>query len=268
MPAASGRTLRVWLVDLFAFLNLGFLSLDIFLAHSSNEFASPWEWLPIPFAVVALLLWPSLRYPQDHPHGRKLGYVAAWLSISLGLLGLFLHLHSSFFEERTIKSLVYTAPFVAPLSYVGVGLLLLLNRMELNRAAWGSWILLLAGGGFVGNLALSLLDHAQNAFFYPAEWISVIAAAFGASFLLVLVTRPEDRQLRWWCSIVMVLQALVGVLGSALHIAADLRGPSMSLYEQLVYGTPVFAPLLFTNLALLAAIGLWDLAAQSQAAKQ
>ena len=120
----------------------------------------------------------------------------------------------------------------------------------------------------MGNLALSLLDHAQNAFFNPAEWISVIAAAFGASFLLVLVTRPEDRQLRWWCSIVMVLQALVGVLGSALHIAADLRGPSMSLYEQLVYGTPVFAPLLFTNLALLAAIGLWDLAAQSQAAKQ
>ena len=34
-----------------------------------------------------------------------------------------------------------------------------------------------------------------------------------------------------------------------------------SLWENIVYGTPAFAPLLFSNLALLAFVGLWGLEA-------
>ena len=47
----------------------------------------------------------------------------------VGVAGLVLHLDSHFFAEQTIKNLVYTAPFAAPLVYAGVGLLLILNRM-------------------------------------------------------------------------------------------------------------------------------------------
>jgi hypothetical protein len=53
---------------------------------------------------------------------------------------------------------------------------------------------------------------------------------------------------------------VVGVLGFALHVAADLRAPAASLWDRFLYGAPLFAPLLFANLALLAALGLWALA--------
>jgi len=43
--------------------------------------------------------------------------------------GLLLHLDSAFFGEQTLRILVYTAPFVAPLANSGVGLLLILDRM-------------------------------------------------------------------------------------------------------------------------------------------
>ncbi len=39
------------------------------------------------------------------------------------------HLRGDFFQEQTLKNLVYTAPFAAPLAYTGLGLLLILDRM-------------------------------------------------------------------------------------------------------------------------------------------
>jgi hypothetical protein len=41
-----------------------------------------------------------------------------------------------------------------------------MNRMvAAGTVEWGRWVLLLALGGFAGNLVLSLCDHAQNGFF-------------------------------------------------------------------------------------------------------
>ena len=54
---------------------------------------------------------------------------SAGCAIAIGLVGVVLHLDSRFFHERTIKSLVYAAPFAAPLAYTGLGLLLIMNRM-------------------------------------------------------------------------------------------------------------------------------------------
>ena len=48
--------------------------------------------------------------------------------------------------------------------------------------------------------------------------------------------------------------------GFSLHVAADVNGLSASLYENFVHGAPAFAPLLFVDLAFLAAIGLSPLA--------
>jgi hypothetical protein len=82
-----------------------------------------------------------------------------------------LHLDSRFFDERTIRSLTYAAPFAAPLAFTGLGLLLILNRLvAADSAEWAHWVLLLALGGFIGNFVFSLTDHAQNGFFNPVEW--------------------------------------------------------------------------------------------------
>jgi ABC-type spermidine/putrescine transport system permease subunit II len=93
-------------------------------------------------------------------------------AIVAGVTGMVLHLKSAFFQEQTLGTLVYSAPFIAPLAYVGVGLLLLLVRLEAPESpAFGWWIVLLALGGFVGNLGMSLLDHAQNGLFRWTEWV-------------------------------------------------------------------------------------------------
>ena len=40
--------------------------------------------------------------------------------------------------------------------------------------------------------------------------------------------------------------------------AAITRGTAPDLFENLIFVAPLFAPLLCPNLAVLAAIGLWD----------
>ena len=113
-------------------------------------------------------------------------------------------------------------------------------------------------GGFAGNFVLSLADHAQNGFFNPMEWLAVFASAFAVGFLgMALFERS-----RWFlklCLWVMALQAAVGFLGFYFHLAADFSGISSSLYDNLIFGAPVFAPLLFVNLVVLAVLGIWDM---------
>ena len=88
---------------------------------------------------------------------RDLGHLVGWLAVAIGLAGVILHLDSHFFYERTIKSLVYAAPFAAPLAYTGLGLLLVMNRMvAADSREWPLWVLLMALGGFVGNFLFSL----------------------------------------------------------------------------------------------------------------
>ncbi len=41
------------------------------------------------------------------------------------VVGMLFHLNDTFFREQTLHNLVYTAPFIAPLSYAGLGLLII-----------------------------------------------------------------------------------------------------------------------------------------------
>lgn len=247
------------ITDFFAAGNLGFLGVDIYIAHKANGFAHALEWLPVFFSALApVLLVPLLIRPSARP-AQVLAWVVGLASMAVGLLGMVLHLRSGFFDEQTLHQLVYTAPFVAPLAYMGLGLLVLLNRMErVDTLVWAQWVVLLALGGFVGNFGLCLLDHAQNGFFSAFEWVGVVSAAFASSFLLLAMLRPERGFLRV-CFGVMALQAVVGLLGAALHLSADAHAHSTSWHDRLVYGAPVFAPMLFADLAILGAIGLWAL---------
>ena len=177
-------------------------------------------------------------------------------SIALGVAGVAYHLDSQFFAQWTVRSLVYTAPFAAPLAYAGLGFLLLVNRMVPEETEeWDWWVLFFALGGFLGVFVLALCDHAQNGFFHASEWWPVAASALAAGFLAMALA---DRGVAFAriCLGVLAMQALTGVIGFYLHVAADVNGLSASLYENFVHGAPVFAPLLFVDLAVLAALGL------------
>ena len=274
----SGGPGRWWLdppawVEMFALSNIAFLAVDVGLAHAVNRFAHPAEYVPVgfslvaPVVLVATMFLGGLRPPlAGEPSGtrrlaRGLGLVVGWGSVAVGIAGVLFHLDSAFFEEQTLKNLVYTAPFAAPLAYTGIGLLLLLDRMVDSRTIeWARWVILLAMGGFAGNFVLTLADHAQNGFFRPSEWAGVVASAWAVSSLFAVFVVHDNRQLLGLTLAVMAAQVGVGLLGFFLHVSADLNSTAGPLWDRFLYGAPLFAPLLFADLAMLAALALWGIA--------
>ncbi len=262
-PTSWYRSPKLWL-EAFILVNLAFLALDIWLAHSVNEFGHEAEYIPLYFSLAAppvLFLGLLLGHWRNYwAVWRDAGYLIGWAAVAIGLIGVVLHLDSRFFTERTVKSLVYAAPFAAPLAYTGLGLLLIMNRMvDEDSEEWPHWVLIMALGGFFGNFIFSLTDHAQNGFFHLTEWIPVISSAFAVGFLVVPFVTPVGRRFLWLCAWVLLVQAGVGLLGFYYHSAANLIGPSPRLLDNFVHGAPALAPLLFPNLVLLAGIGLYVL---------
>jgi hypothetical protein len=257
---------RVWL-EAFIAINLAFLALDIYLAHSVNDFRVDAEYLPLWFSLVSPVLLVggfvasqalTTTVPWRRYLWRDLGFLVGWVAIAMGLAGVFYHLNSHFFHDRTIKSLVYAAPFAAPLAYTGLGLLLLMNRLvDQHSGEWPRWVVLLGLGGFVGNFIFSLADHAQNGFYHWTEWIPVVSSALGIGFLTVLFFMPVTQRFLVWCGAMLVIQVVVGLLGFYLHNLANWHGTAGSTFRNFVDGAPALAPMLFPNLALLCGIGLW-----------
>ncbi len=249
---------QIW-IELFVIANIGFLTFDIYLAHSVNQFRRAPEYIPLYFSASApLLLIVALAVRNRWPAAWKdLGYLVGWLSILIGLTGVVLHLQSRFFYERTIRSLTYSAPFAAPLAYTGLGFLLVMNRMvDPESLEWAQWIQLFTLGGFLGNFVFSLSDHAGNGFFNRLEWVPVAASAIAVGFLLVPIVERVSRSFIYLTAGILLLEAAVGVWGFALHAMGNLKGPSIHAFENFIYGAPPLAPLLFPNLVVLGLIAL------------
>lgn len=253
---------RRLLVELFVCSNLAFLVLDVAIAHAVNRFASGAEWIPVGFAALgAAALVPGIvRSWRAAARPGTAGTVVGWAGVAVGIAGLVFHLRSQFFAATTLHNLVYSAPFAAPLSFAGLGLLLLANRMIPDESPeWPEWVVFLALAGFAGNFVLSLTDHAQNGFFNRLEWIPVFASAFAVGFLLVALLRPLTAGFVRACWYVLAAQVATGVAGFGLHVWTDLHGPTHHLTLDFLYGAPAFAPMLFADLAVLAGIGLASL---------
>ena len=255
---------QIW-VEAFAVSNLAFLTFDIYLAHSVNQFRNQAEYIPLIFSACApvLLILDLLLRNRWPAVWKDLGYFVGWLSVLVGLAGVIFHLESHFFYERTLRSLTYSAPFAAPLAYAGLGFLLILNRMvDADTLEWAQWVLLMSLGGFVGNFVFSLMDHAENGFFRHLEWVPVVASAIAIGFLVVPLIMPVSRRYLDLCGGILLLEAGVGLWGFVLHVGANLRGPSIHAFDNFIYGAPPLAPLLFPNLMILAVIALWRMRAK------
>jgi hypothetical protein len=260
---------ELW-VEVFAILNVGFLTFDIYLAHSVNQFRNHAEYIPLLFSATAPLALVAALTQRIRRRiiWKVLGYLVGWSAILVGLTGVILHLESSFFYEHTIRSLTYSAPFAAPLAYTGLGFLLVMNRMvDSESVEWAQWILLFTVGGFVGNFIFSLADHAGNGFFFATEWVPVAASAVAIGFLCVPLLMRVSRLFIDVTAAILLLEAAVGLWGFVLHSTANLRGPSVHAFDNFVYGAPPMAPLLFPNLMVLGIIGLWQLRKKIEAAK-
>lgn len=250
------------LLEIFVLLNLGFLTFDIFLAHSVNGFRERAEYIPLYFSAMApvLLLAGIVSQRKQLWVSKAAGYLVGGAGILIGLTGVILHLDSAFFYERTIRSLTYSAPFAAPLAYTGLGFLLVLNRLqEPSSEEWARWVLFLTLGGFIGNFVFSLTDHAGNGFFNRLEWVPVVASAIAVGFLVTPLLLRVSEKFLVLCAGLLLLEAGVGIWGFVLHARRNLAGPSIHPFDNFIYGSPPFAPLLFPNLVVLGLLAIWRL---------
>lgn len=127
-----------------------------------------------------------------------------------------------------------------------------------EKLEWGKWLIFFGLGGFVGNFVLALLDHAQNGFFLKAEWIPVISSTIAIGFLLVTFLGKVSRRFLEFTLAVLALQMIVGSIGFYFHGMAVSSGADSSFFLNLISAAPIFAPLLFVNLAFLSGVGIWD----------
>ena len=87
----------------------------------------------------------------------------------------------------------------------------------------------------------------------------MISSAFATGFLPVPLILSITRRFLDACLLVMICQALVGLIGFWFHMRANLVEPEQSIFDKLINGAPPMAPPLFPNLVALALIGLWFL---------
>jgi hypothetical protein len=66
-------------------------------------------------------------------------------------------------------------------------------------------------GGFVGNFTFSLMDHAGNGFFNPAEWIPVGASALAIGFLLTPLLVKVSQGFLSLCAVLLQFEAAISV---------------------------------------------------------
>lgn len=246
------------ILHLFCWFNLSFLAADIFVAHSINQFEHSSEWVPFYFSTLSFLILPiSFLIPEKwNQLKRSVNLVLGFAAIIIGVIGFYLHIHSQFLGQLSLKSLVYTAPLIAPLSYAGVGLLLILNTIKIVR--WSKMVLSLSAAGFLGNFILALCDHEQNGFFNAGEWIPVFMAALATGVLIKSVQSDLDQKFHLLAIATMALQILTGLIGFIWHCYANIHSPVDDMYQKFIFGAPIFAPLLFCDLGLLAILGLYD----------
>ena len=242
-------------LEVFLAANLTFLALDVLFAHAVNSFREPAEWVPLWFSLAGGGALFGLLLARGDPRSRAswlIGGGVGLISIGVGVVGCLLHLRSPFLLGLTPENLVYSAPFVAPLAYAGIGGLLLLNRFrDMSGAAWGRWVIRFAAAGFAGNFVLALLDHEQNGFAVWTEWIPVVAAALAVG---TLAAEGAGRGSGRFLAPVLIVQAAVGVVGFVLHLRVGIHASGGHPFEALIHGAPPFAPLLFADLALLGGI--------------
>ena len=265
-------------------LNELLLGAETYSAHIISGTIRAGEWVPIiygPLAAVLLLLAGLLAIRR-----RTLGVVianATFLgSAVVGFLGAYYHLHRALQpfaplgEQVSVPLLVWAPPILAPLTFALIGLLGI-------SASWiedppDSGMLVIPGGRRIafpfnksrafflivgmGNLATLIscvLDHARSNFSNPWVWVPLIVGIFGTAVALTLglIKTPRRTDLITYL-VAMLLMILTGMIGLILHVRFDLTTQGAVVFERMIRGAPVMAPMLFADMGTIGLIALLD----------
>lgn len=275
---------RDQLMLLMAAINLIFLGIDIYLAHSISGTIVPNEWIPIIFGPLAgaLLLLAGLLATRQRPLATVIANIVFLCSIAVGLLGAYFHMVRAVLptapagQQVTVNLLVWAPPILGPLTFSLVGVLgisaawledppdsgrlaLLAGRhvhLPFSKTrAYFFWV----GLGTLATVISSVLDHARTNFENPWLWVPTAVGVFGVVVAVTLgsIERPTRADLITY-TVAMLLLIVVGVVGALLHINANLTAGGTVVPERFIRGAPFLAPLLFSNMGVLGLIALLD----------
>ena len=275
---------RDQLVLVMMAVNLFFLSVDIYLAHSISGTIVPNEWIPIVFGVVgaAMLLLAGLIALRNRPLATLIATFTLSVSIIVGLLGAYFHLVRGILptgpagERITLDLLVWAPPIFGPLmySFVGIfglsaawvedppdsGILVMLGgkRLQLPYSKTRAYFFII-GMAALATVASSVLDHARLNFADPWLWVPTLIGVFGSVVAVVLgaLDHPTRADLITYI-FAMLLLIVVGAVGAILHIQGNLTSQGEVVIERFIRGAPFLAPLLFANVGTLGLIVLLD----------
>jgi hypothetical protein len=270
---------------LMAAINLIFLGVDIYLAHSISGTIVPYEWIPIifgPIAGVALLV-AGLIALRQRPLATLLASLVLLASTAVGLLGAYFHFARTTLPDAaagsqyTVRLLVWGPPFLGPLMFALVGLWGLSaawiedppdsGRLRLFVRGWylqmplsktRAYFFMFSLGAMVTTIS-AVLDHARTGFENNWLWIPTVVGVFGTCVGLVMgfIERPHRADLIIY-TLTMGLLVVTGLIGAALHVSDNLTASGVIVTERFIRGAPFLAPLLFANIGGLGLIVLMD----------
>lgn len=263
-------------------LNEFFLAVEVYLAHGANGTIVPDEWLPIYFGFCSflLLILAGLLATRHRTAASVIATVTLVGSALVGFLGVYFHLARAVLptapagERLTLDLLIWAPPVMGPLAYSLAGLLGISAAWQENPVGSGRMIIFkehalrlpysktrayifTIGMGTLAALVSSVLDHARTGFENAWLWHALAIGVFGTVVPVAFASRDHPSRLDILTFVAaMVLLILTGVIGSYLHVRADLVFGHTIVAERFLRGAPPLAPLLFSNMGVLGLIAL------------
>ncbi|MDR3542126.1 MAG: hypothetical protein P4L69_14325 [Desulfosporosinus sp.] len=239
-------------------INYLIIFVDVFIAHALNRFIPIYEWIPIVFSPIAALAAILLLIKPELSLTKFFNILTNFSGVVIGILGFGFHLQgSSAGNVVSFSGLTSGNPVFAPLAFIALGSIGLLttlddhpNSRKYNITQKTRWLLISTALWFLATALVAYFDHAQTGFTNLYTWIPLYMGIFAAMILLFQAYSYPERGLSLLLGTTMFLSFVVGLLGFAFHLSADLAGRGNILLSRVFYQAPGLAPLLFCDLGI------------------
>ncbi|TGE30938.1 hypothetical protein [Desulfosporosinus sp. Sb-LF] len=261
IPIAKTR-----LILFFLCINYLIVFLDVLIAHALNRFYPLYEWIPIIFSPIAALSALLLLLKPKPGWTQFLNIAINFIGVITGIVGFGFHLQgASAGNVVSFSGLTSGNPVFAPLAFVALGCIGLLTSLDdhpksrsYNLTQKTRWLLLATAFWFLVTGLVAYFDHARTGFSNIYTWVPFYVGIFAAAILFFQAYSYPDHGLSLLLGITLVLSFMVGLLGFAFHLSADLAGRGSIIWSRVFYQAPGLAPLLFCDLGVWGALVFLD----------
>jgi hypothetical protein len=245
----------------FLSVNYIIVLVDVLIAHAENRFIPSYEWIPIIYCPVAALCSVILLLRPKPGFTKIISILIHSLGVIIGILGFGFHLQGvSAGDVVSYSGLTSGNPVFAPLAFVAsgsIGIVTSLDdqpaRRRYNLTQKTRWLLLVTSFWFLATALVAYFDHARTGFENLYTWFPFYIGVFSALVLFFQSYSYPERKLSCLLCITMILSFIIGLMGFAFHLSADLAGRGIFQWSRVFYQAPGLAPLLFCDL------GLWGI---------